>query len=191
MIHNIVIKYKNLMLRQIKKDDIEQLRQWRNDKEKTKFLRRIGNITPEMQIKWYEKYLDNPDEMAFAICEVENLNCLIGSVSLYNFNQNQVEIGKILIGEDKVKGLGFGRLSFAMLMTYAFTKLQVVKPQKIVATVNKHNIPARTSYFRLGFKVVGETYTENAGLEDVIEIDKETFLKINNYYKDIKIEHEK
>lgn len=191
MIHNIVIKYKNLMLRQIKKDDIEQLRQWRNDKEKTKFLRRIGNITPEMQIKWYEKYLNNPDEMAFAICEVENLNCLIGSVSLYNFNQNQVEIGKILIGEDKVKGLGFGRLSFAMLMTYAFTKLQVVKPQKIVATVNKHNIPARTSYFRLGFKVVGETYTENAGLEDVIEIDKETFLKINNYYKDIKIEHEK
>ena len=182
MEHNVLLRYKNLMLRQIEQADLELLRNWRNDKEKTKFLRKINHITPEMQEKWFNNYLNNKNELAFAIVETENIGALIGSVSLYNFKNNQAEIGKILIGNNQAKGFGYGRISFAMLMTYAFEKLNL---KKIVATVNKNNIPARKSYFRLGFKVVGETITDGAGVEDVIEIDRKTFAANNAFYNEI------
>ena len=166
MEHNISLKYKTLVLRQIQQSDIEHLRKWRNDKEKSKFLRKIKYITPE-------------------IVETGNIGDLIGSLSIYNFKDHQVEIGRILIGDERAKGFGYGRLAFAMLMTYAFNNLNV---EKIVATVNKNNIPARISYFRLGFKVVGETFSANAGCEDIIEIDKNTFIKNNKYCSEILIE---
>ena len=174
-----------MVLRQIQQSDIEHLRKWRNDKEKSKFLRKIKYITPEMQNQWFNNYLNNKDELAFAIVETGNIGDLIGSLSIYNFKDHQVEIGRILIGDERAKGFGYGRLAFAMLMTYAFNNLNV---EKIVATVNKNNIPARISYFRLGFKVVGETFSANAGCEDIIEIDKNTFIKNNKYCSEILIE---
>lgn len=184
MKHNIEIRYKNLKLRQIENQDIEKLRNWRNDSEKSRFLRKIGYITPEMQQNWFNKYLDNENELSFVVEEMNDLNCVIGSLSLYDFKENQVEIGKILIGDERVKGFGYGRISFVMLMKYAF---EILKVQKVIATVNINNIPARKSYFRIGFEITGQKYIENAGTEDVIEIDKETLIKNNDIYNDIEI----
>ena len=83
----------------MEKNDIENLRVWRNDKSKTQFLKPIGEITPEMQLEWFKKYLDNQDEITFAIEETKDLNRMVGSVTLYNFHGKVAEVGKIQIGD--------------------------------------------------------------------------------------------
>lgn len=182
MQHNIIIKYDNLLLRQLEKKDIELLREWRNNPDNSKYLRQIPYITPEMQESWFERYLQNEDEMAFVIEETKELNQVIGSLSLYDFKESQVEIGKILIGEEKAKGFGYGRKSFVMLLKYAFEKLG---KEKVIATVNTENMSARKSYFRIGFEIVGKKEWDNGLIEDVIEINQDILIKNNNFYNEI------
>ncbi len=184
MQHNITITYQNLLLRPVRKDDIEQLRIWRNDRERTKYLRQIGYVTSAMQEQWYQQCLSKQDEMTFVIQETISLKIIIGSLSLYDIQQNQAEIGRILVGDERVRGCGYGRLAFAMLLTYAFEKLHL---QKVIATVNKNNIAARKSYFRLGFQIVGEKDVEQAGVEDVLSLDRATFIKHSAFFQEIKI----
>lgn len=50
--HNYCAECGNVKLRPLIREDIEALRIWRNDKEKTKYLRQIDYITPEMQQAW-------------------------------------------------------------------------------------------------------------------------------------------
>ena len=45
-------EYQNVIIRPLEKQDIEQLRIWRNDTKQIRFLRNIGYITREMQEKW-------------------------------------------------------------------------------------------------------------------------------------------
>lgn len=183
MTHNYYLKYKNIELRPLEEEHIENLRIWRNDKEQTKYLRQIGYITPEMQKSWFENYKTDKNIITFAIYETEELNRMVGTVSLYDFMDDQVEIGKIQIGDKLAQGKGIGRIAFVMLMKLAFDKFGV---KKVVATVNVDNVPARKSYFRIGFKIAGQT-TIGTAVEDEIEVDKQTVVLNNNFYNEIQI----
>ena len=185
MIHNYFLKYKNLELRPLDEEHIENLRVWRNDKEQTKYLRQIGHISPEMQKAWFENYKTDKDIISFAIYETEDLNRMVGALSLYDFNDDVVEIGKIQVGDKDAQGKGIGRISFVMLLKLAF---EVFKVKKVIATVNVDNAPARKSYFRIGFKIVGQHQIDN-GFEDEIEIDKETLIQNNEIYDEIQIDY--
>lgn len=112
MKHNYSATYKNVILRPLKEEDIEMLRIWRNDISQTKFLTPIGEISPAMQKKWYNDYLNNPDEITFSIIETASLNRLVGSVALYHFKNGIAEIGKIQIGDREAHGLGLGFVKF-------------------------------------------------------------------------------
>ena len=185
MIHNYYLKYKNIELRPLDEEHIENLRVWRNDKEQTKYLRQIGEISPEMQKNWFENYKTDKDIIAFAIYETETLKRMVGSVSLYNFRDNVVEIGKIQVGDKDAQGKGIGRISFVMLLKLAFESFNM---NKVVATVNVDNAPARKSYFRIGFKIVGQ-HKVDWGFEDEIEIDNQILIKNNEFYDEIQIKY--
>ena len=45
MNHNISYQYENIKLQPIKRNDIEYLRKWRNEKKNNMYLRQIGHIT--------------------------------------------------------------------------------------------------------------------------------------------------
>lgn len=185
MQHDFCARYKNIYLRPLLKEDIEKLRIWRNDKSKTQFLRQIGEITPEMQEKWYERYLENSDEIAFAIVETEELNRLIGSVSLYNFKQDTAEVGKIQIGDSEANGKGIGRISLVMAMKIGFQKFNL---KRIVGSVHQANLAAHKNDIRIGFVVVGSHSAPMGGIEDEIEIDEERLRKVNPYVSEIVVD---
>ena len=90
MKHCIEMQIENVMIRPLLLEEIELLRRWRNNPENSKYLRSIPFITPEMRWKWYEKDLLDDNCMTFAIIETGKLNRIVGSMSIYNFKQDQV-----------------------------------------------------------------------------------------------------
>lgn len=185
MNHKYGASYDNVRLRPLEKNDIENLRVWRNDKSKTQFLKPIGEITPEMQLEWFKKYLDNQDEITFAIEETKDLNRMVGSVTLYNFHGKVAEVGKIQIGDREANGRGIGRKSLVMAMWIGFKKLEL---EKIVGAVHRENIAAHKNDMKIGFLVVGEHEAPMGGVEDEIEIDEKRLTEVNPYVSDIIID---
>ncbi|MBR1444127.1 MAG: GNAT family N-acetyltransferase [Firmicutes bacterium] len=185
MKHKYYAEYKNIKLRPLEEKDIEQLRIWRNDLRTTRFLRPIGQITKEMQVQWFENYIKDDEQIIFAIDEISELNRMVGSLALYDLkpNSDTCEIGKIQIGDLEAHGKGIGRCSFVMAMKIAVEKLNI---KNFVAEVHRDNIAARTNYFKIGFRIIGEQLSVAGGIEDKIEITAEELRNIN-YYNNIKI----
>ena len=149
MNHSYSIRNKNVFLRALEKNDIEKLRKWRNDKKNSKFLRQIPYITKDAQKRWFEKYLKNEDEICFAVEECEQLNRIVGSLSLYNFSDDTAEFGKILIGDEEAHGKKVGYNATVAALRIAF---DVLKLKKIVLEVYEDNFSARTIYEQAGFQ---------------------------------------
>ncbi len=173
MNHSYSIRNKNVILRALEKNDIEKLREWRNEKKNSKFLRQIPYITENAQKRWFENYLKNEDEICFAIEECEQLNRMVGSLSLYNFNGDTAEFGKILIGDKEAHGkrIGFNA-------TYAALKIafEVLKLKRVVLEVYEDNLAARTIYEQIGFLFKGVLRKDKIGkafLYEVYSIEKE------------------
>ena len=74
MNHKLEARYSDTYLRPLKEEDLENLRVWRNDKESSHYLRKLGYITPEMQLRWYESYIKDSSEIIFAIVETSDLH---------------------------------------------------------------------------------------------------------------------
>ena len=119
MDHTYESLYKNVYLCPLKRENIEYLRVWRNNTSNTKYLRQIPYITEQMQNNWFEAYLSNNNEIVFEIHEKGDLNRMVGSLSLYNFNGDSLEFGKILIGDKEAHGkrIGQNALIFLLLMS--------------------------------------------------------------------------
>lgn len=184
MDHNFKARYQNVRIRPLAKGDIEALRLWRNDASKTRFLRPLGEITPQMQENWFYRYLDSPDEYIFAIDETERLGRMVGSVALYDVHGNVAEVGKIQIGDAAANGRGIGRTSKVMAMWIGFRKLGL---KKIVNSVHRDNRPAYINDLRVGFRIVGEhpAPVPAGGVEDEMEIDEKRLLEVNPFVTEI------
>lgn len=162
MLHDFCISYKNIKLRPLVTSDIESLRIWRNNPQNSKFLRKIPFITKEMQIEWYRNYLDNSDEICFAIEEVECLNRVVGSLSLYGFNNDYCFLGKILVGDDAAHGKGIGTNAAIAASNFAFIRLNF---NEVRLHVFSDNIAGKKIYERAGFHVVN-VHTDKDGKQE-------------------------
>lgn len=181
MQHNYYAKYNNVTLRPLGGNDIELLRNWRNDKSQTSFLRNIGEISQDMQKAWYEDYLNDNSQIIFAIEENTELHRMVGSVALYNINRENktAEIGKIQIGDPAAHGKGIGRKALVMAMRIGFLYLSLAK---IVGSVHQKNVQAHTNDMKVGFQIVGTTPSVVGGIEDLIEINERQASSANPYY---------
>ncbi len=170
MKHNYSMKYGNIKIRPLMQDDIEHLRKWRNDSTNTVYLRKIPTITSEQQLKWFQRYLGNDDEMCFAI-DLLDKNQIIGSASLYNFKNNQVEFGKILIGASEAHGKRAGYNATSAIIRIAFEQLLV---ERVILHCYEANYAAVHVYKQVGFTIVDE-HNSPEGLEYIMSINKREF----------------
>lgn len=172
MVHDYKVEYENVKLRQLEEGDLELLREWRNNPENTKYLRKISYITKEMQMEWYQRYLSDEDEMTFAIVESKELKRTVGSLSLYHFSDVDAEIGKILIGDADAHGRHLGSNAIKAVLLVAFQQLEL---QKVYLHVYASNKAAVHSYKGAGMQVISMNTTE-AGTEYIMSIGKNAFL---------------
>lgn len=151
MKHSYEIVYKNVHLRPLAEDDIENLRIWRNNPQNTKYLNKIPFITPEMQDEWFHNYIENTDEICFAIDENSKLNRLVGSCSLYNFDGESCFFGKILIGDEEAHGQKIGLNATEAAAEIAFLQLKISEIKLLVYT---DNIAAIKVYEKAHFHII-------------------------------------
>ena len=163
---------KDIRLEPLKESDIEYLRQWRNDPNNTTYLRKIGYITKEMQLEWYQQYLQNEDELCFSIVETKEINKIVGSASLYNFQKCQVEFGKFLIGDNRVHGKGIGYRVLMVMLEFAFYKLNM---GKVILSCHEDNEPALHIYKKAGFKITSNQKFVDDGKEYAMELLKQDY----------------
>ncbi len=171
MEHNYSNNYGNVYIRQLALEDIEQIRTWRNNPKNTKYLRRIPYITEEMQTKWFQNYLKDDDEMTFAIIENKSLNRVVGSLSLYNFENQKVEFGKILIGDDDAHGK---KIAYQAIMAVADIVFNELKKEQIFLHVYKDNVAALNVYTNVGF-VEREVHISDNKEELLMVLNKDDF----------------
>ena len=186
MKHNYWAKLGDIEIRQLDVTDLELLRKWRNDEETTKFLRKIDYITEDMQKNWFNSYLENEDELFFAIRDTNTLNRTVGSLALYEWNKEDktCEIGKIQIGDVEAHGKGIGRKTLVMAMKIAFRAIGI---NKILASVHPDNVQAYHNDMKIGFRVIGETDSVVGGKELLLEMLEEDVKRANEYYDEIEI----
>ena len=150
MKHNYKTTFKNIQLRPLDAGDIELLRSWRNNPENTRFLSKIPFITKEMQDEWFKRYLNNIDEICFAIYEVNELHRCVGSLSLHDFNDDSCFLGHVLIGDKEAHGKKIGVNASIAATNIAFDLLGV---NTVKLTVFSENIAAFKVYQQAGFQI--------------------------------------
>lgn len=158
MNHNYICEFEGVTLRPLRQDDIERLRAWRNDPANSMYLRQLPFITAEMQEKWYKEYLADDDTMTFSIVENVVLGRMVGSISLYHFDQEgKVELGKLLIGDAEAHGKQAG---FRAVAAAVRTAIEQLHRNEIYLHVYEDNIPAIKIYKQAGFKETGKNGNE-------------------------------
>ena len=167
MNHNFHIDYANVALRPLSIDDIEKLRIWRNDTNNSKYLSKNPYITPKMQDRWFKEYLFNEDEVCFAIVEKCNLNRLVGSLSLYDFEDKTCFFGKILIGDPEAHGRKVGLNASKAAIQIAHEQLYI---REIKLLVFPENIAACKIYKDAGFILDNEHVTSEGKREYLMTI---------------------
>ncbi len=172
MEHNYRSDYGNVTLRPLKKDDIEFLRKWRNDPQNNKFLSKIPYITQEMQLKWYENYLQNKDEFSFAIEQVEDSKQIVGSLSLHEFCKDSCLLGRVLVGDPEAHGKGVGINASKAALKIAFEQMGMAN---VKLHVFKDNNIAVNVYKKAGFSVMEEIGTAEGKIEYIMIVRKADF----------------
>lgn len=164
MQHNYEISYKNVHLRPLAECDIEILRNWRNNPSNSQYLSKKPQITHEMQLEWYKKYLEDKNEILFAIEENRFLNRFVGALGLYDLTGDECFYGKILLGDNESHGIRVGLNATIAALKIALSELNI---KKVSVYVYPENRPSRTMCEQAGFRVKG-FHIDSTGKEELL-----------------------
>tara|TARA_Y100000401_G_scaffold117326_1_gene125650 strand:- start:1505 stop:2047 length:543 start_codon:yes stop_codon:yes gene_type:complete len=148
-----MVNGKKVYLSSMERENLEQLRQWRNQPELRKYFREYREITKDMQNKWYEnRVLNSKEQVDFEIHDKES-NKLIGHCGLYYIDwiHRFGEFG-IYIGDDDFRSGGYGSDALRTLIGYGFNDLNL---NKIWCEVYDNN-NALSVYKHVGFVYEGK-----------------------------------
>lgn len=148
-----MLKCDNLFFRRPVMDDVETIRNLKNN-EKAALL--LGGIhrqySSEDIVNWINFHNNNPEEVLLVV-EDTTAGKLIGHVGLYKIDAiaKKAEYG-ILIADDDSRGKGYGTKCTSLMVDYAFTKLGM---HKVTAEVLSENAASIAMFKKCGFQVDG------------------------------------
>ncbi|MGO5128031.1 GNAT family N-acetyltransferase [Bacillus cereus] len=153
-----------IKLESFKKSDFKQLINWINSEEF--LIQWSGNaFTFPLDEQQLEKYIESANTLAFKVVDEETSD-VIGHISLGqidNINKS-ARIGKVLVGNTKMRGRSIGKHMMKAVLHIAFDELKL---HRVTLGVYDFNTSAISCYEKKGFvkegllresKRVGETY---------------------------------
>ncbi|PEW69868.1 GNAT family N-acetyltransferase [Bacillus thuringiensis] len=153
-----------IKLESFKKSDFKQLINWINSEEF--LIQWSGNaFTFPLDEQQLEKYIESANTLAFKVVDEETSD-VIGHISLGqidNINKS-ARIGKVLVGNTKMRGRSIGKHMMKAVLHIAFDELNL---HRVTLGVYDFNTSAISCYEKIGFvkegllresKRVGETY---------------------------------
>lgn len=170
MEHSFGAKHENVLLRPLLFEDLEKLREWRNDTQLSKYLMPINYISSKAQQEWYLKYLEENNCIFFSIKEV-TLNSVVGALAIYNMQPNSADIGKIVVGDSRAHGKSIGYIALLMAMKIG---IQFMNLKTYTLSCHENNISALKTYLKAGFSRIGEHSFSKGGYEIEMSLDIKT-----------------
>jgi UDP-4-amino-4,6-dideoxy-N-acetyl-beta-L-altrosamine N-acetyltransferase len=143
-----VLENKGVKLIRLTDDKIEMVRQWRNDPKISQYMEFRDYITPEMQREWFKR-INNAENYYFLIYVNEQA---VGMVNIKNIANNSGETG-IFIYSDSCKHTDVSKLSYSMLLDYAF---DILKLKSIEAHILQENMRSKIFHLNFGYKLISD-----------------------------------
>ncbi len=153
-----------IKLEPLKRSDFKQLINWIDSEEF--LIQWSGNaFTYPLNDQQLEQYIESKNTLAFKVIDEESKE-VIGHISLGqidNINKS-ARIGKVLVGDTKMRGLSIGKHMMKAVLHIAFEELKL---HRVTLGVYDFNTSAISCYEKIGFvkegllresKKVGETY---------------------------------
>ncbi|MFC9727636.1 GNAT family N-acetyltransferase [Bacillus cereus] len=153
-----------IKLESFQKSDFKQLINWINSEEF--LIQWSGNaFTFPLDEQQLEKYIESANTLAFKVVDEETSD-VIGHISfgqIDNINKS-ARIGKVLVGNTKMRGRSIGKHMMKAVLHIAFDELKL---HRVTLGVYDFNTSAISCYEKIGFvkegllresKRVGETY---------------------------------
>ena len=142
-------------LRELRKEDLQRINEWRNDYELIKYLGApFRYINLDVDYRWYDNYLQNrSNTLRCAVVELSDEDHILGLVSLTNIDFiNRSAEFHIMIGEKDNRGKGIGYFATTEILIHAFNNINL---NRIELGVLESNTRAIKLYEKVGFKHEG------------------------------------
>jgi hypothetical protein len=161
----------DLRLRSINSNDLENLRQWKNENKQSFFMNQ--DITAEQQQKWYSNFSERPDDHMFIVEQLDSENWVpIGCMGYRKLDDERCVDCYNIIRAVRLQPASFTMTdAFGTMLSYTAKNYPGLPIQVKVLSGN----PAVSWYERNGFSKLYEK--ENYFL---MELDKE-FTKLYNW----------
>ncbi|QJX49231.1 GNAT family N-acetyltransferase [Hymenobacter taeanensis] len=144
---------KHVLIRAIEEHDLPALHKWANDPDIWNML--AGWHFPsnfEYQKKWFDNLMNNQSSQRFAI-DVPGLG-LIGTANIVDIDwKNRRGYHGIMLGDNDVRGKGYGFDTIMTIMRYAFEELYFERLDTDIIEYNKASINIYTQ--KCGWKIEG------------------------------------
>ncbi|MDQ1167515.1 GNAT family N-acetyltransferase [Flavobacterium sp. SORGH_AS_0622] len=153
-----------VLIRPLEEKDSYISWKWRNDSEIWKYTGSRPNltITPEIELEWIKKVLQDPSSKRFAITADD---VYVGNIQLTNIQEKEAEY-HIFIGDKNFFGKGIAFLATQQIIRYALNVLQL---EKIYLEVKNENYKAVSLYERSGFEVISKS---EDGIRMILVLEK-------------------
>lgn len=138
-------------LRELKREDMKKINQWRNDPNLIACLGAPYRfINEDVDSDWYEKYMHSrSNSVRCVIVDSEHENDALGLISLLNINYiNRSGELHIMIGDSENRGKGIGTFAVRAMIAHAFQNLNL---RRIELGVLETNLSALRLYQKTGF----------------------------------------
>jgi RimJ/RimL family protein N-acetyltransferase len=150
--HNFSCEYGRVILRPLIREDIESLRQLRNQPQIRKWFNYSKEISKEEQMKWFESYLLDQTDYMFTVVLKSKPEQFIGTYAAYNFDieNKTIEVGRLMIDSMNIseRGLGFDVVSAAFKLVFENLPVDIITAEQFA-----DNERALRSNLQAGFKI--------------------------------------
>lgn len=145
-----IIEGLRIQLRPLQYEDLPFTLMWRNNPEIRRWFLNSMTITEEQHLSFFQKYLDNENDIIYGIELLNQTHQIIGQISLYNIDWENLraEFGRLMIGNES-QGKGYAGEATKLLIDYAITELGM---KEIFLEVYCDNFRAINIYKKHGFK---------------------------------------
>ena len=176
------MKNTDIELKHIQEEDLELIRTWRNSEEVNKYMYTELNLTPEDQIRWFEK-IKQDTTSEYWVIKYNNVSLGLANITNINYNFNSCDWA-FYLGDTSVRGMGIGSKVEYNIITYVFNKLKLNKLNCEVFTFNENVIKMHETFgFRREAYYRQHCY-KNGKYHDVVRLGllNEEWNLIKNYH---------
>jgi RimJ/RimL family protein N-acetyltransferase len=157
-------------LKEMTEGDFADVIKWRNNTENNKYLNQDFVLTQDLQLKWYERYLESENEILYIIHNKNGKGIGTLGATDIDLKNHELVVGRLLIGEANYRLGPYLIETCKLFYDYFFYELEI---ERIYGYVVKENKNARALDRNFGFvetnKIAHPNHSQ-IGDFDILEI---------------------